>query len=90
VLALSSRVAFVPLTFSSSLQVIAIQTVETLVICLAQLFFLERVFKLSKSLVLAILLIPLVVAGVALGLAIAILIGVLVSNPPLSLLGDLF
>ena len=64
---------------SSSSQVIAIQTVESLAVCLAQLFFLDRVYKLSKSLVLVGLLLPMIIGGVALGLSNAILTGVLVS-----------
>ncbi|KAL7417351.1 hypothetical protein BDY24DRAFT_437712 [Mrakia frigida] len=49
--------------------VIAIQTVESLAVFPSQLFFLGRVYKLSKSPILVAFLLPLIVADVGLGLS---------------------
>jgi len=56
---------------------ITIQTFETLVTALAQLFFLHRAYELSKSIVLVALSFVFVVAGFALG-ATAIVLTILI------------
>lgn len=61
------------------IQFLAIQTFETVSSCLAQMFFLERMYQLSKSWTLSALALLLSAGGVALGIAVIILTAVLVS-----------